>query len=88
MGTVAHAFILSRAQARSLRQPGGRLGVAPCLLVDTYDIEQGIRTAVEVARSGLGAIRIDSGDLDIESRRARALLDELSATGTRIVVTQ
>src|SRR5690606_16094148 len=34
-----------------------------------------------------GAIRIDSGDLAVESRKARALLDELGATETRIIVT-
>jgi nicotinate phosphoribosyltransferase len=55
--------------------------------VDTFDIEQGIRTAVEVAGPGLGAVRIDSGDLAVESRRARALLDSLGATSTRITVT-
>lgn len=88
VGTVAHAFILSHESERAaFASQVAALGVGTTLLVDTYDIEQGIRTAVEVAGSGLGAIRIDSGDLDIESRRARALLDELGATGTRIVVT-
>ncbi len=42
------------------------------LLVDTYDVEQGIRNAVEVAGSELGAVRIDSGDLGREAVRARA----------------
>jgi nicotinate phosphoribosyltransferase len=63
------------------------LGLNTTLLVDTFDTEQGIRHAIEVAGSGLGAIRIDSGDLAEETRWARKLLDQLGATGTRIVVT-
>lgn len=36
---------------------------------------------------GWGGIRIDSGDLADEAWRARALLDALGATGTRVIVT-
>jgi nicotinate phosphoribosyltransferase len=63
------------------------LGAGTTLLVDTYDVDQGIRTAVEVAGTGLGGIRLDSGDLPTLATRARGLLDELGATATRIVVT-
>lgn len=87
-GTAAHAFTLAHAsEAEAFRSQVDALGVGTTLLVDTYDIEQGIRTAVEVAGPGLGAIRIDSGDLAEEAHKARILLDELGATGTRIVVT-
>jgi putative nicotinate phosphoribosyltransferase len=87
-GTAAHAFTLAHAsEAEAFRSQVAALGVGTTLLVDTYDIEQGIRTAVEVAGTGLGAIRIDSGDLAEESHKARVLLDSLGATGTRIVVT-
>jgi nicotinate phosphoribosyltransferase len=40
-----------------------------------------------VAGTSLGAIRIDSGDLVVEASKARALLDRLGATSTRIIVT-
>ena len=87
-GTAAHAFTLSYAHERdAFAAQIQALGPGTTLLVDTYDIEQGIRTAIEVAGTGLGAIRIDSGDLAVESRRARALLDSLGATRTRITVT-
>ncbi|MDX6245185.1 MAG: hypothetical protein QOE76_2908 [Frankiales bacterium] len=87
-GTAAHAFTLSYGQERDAFAAQVRaLGAGTTLLVDTYDIEQGIRTAIEVAGTGLGAIRIDSGDLAVESRRARALLDSLGASQTRITVT-
>lgn len=88
MGTVAHAFILAHGdEEQAFRSQVASQGVDTTLLVDTFDITEGIRTAVAVAGPGLGAVRIDSGDLAEESHRARALLDELGATGTRIVVT-
>ena len=87
-GTAAHAFTLSYAEELEAFVAQVRaLGPGTTLLVDTFDIEQGIRTAIEVAGPDLGAIRIDSGDLAVESRRARALLDSLGATKTRITVT-
>ena len=43
--------------------------------------------AVELAGPDLGAVRIDSGDLPVLARHVRALLDELGATRTRIVLT-
>lgn len=86
-GTSAHAFTLAfSTEAEAFAAQVAALGPATTLLVDTYDVEAGIRTAVEVAGPGLGAIRIDSGDLAAEVRRARALLDDLGARDTKIVV--
>lgn len=62
------------------------LGVGTTLLVDTYDIAEGVANAVEVAGPGLGAVRIDSGDLGVLARQVRTQLDGLGATNTRIVV--
>lgn len=63
------------------------MGESTTLLVDTYDEETAIRKGVELTNGKLGAIRLDSGDLGINARRARKLLDELGATQTKIVVT-
>ena len=88
MGTAAHSFtLLHDSEAAAFQAQIEALGVGTTLLVDTYDIEQGIRTAIEVAGTGLGGIRLDSGDLDEVATEARALLDSLGATGTRITVT-
>jgi nicotinate phosphoribosyltransferase len=46
-----------------------------------------VRLGVEIAGTGLGAVRIDSGDLGILAHEVRAQLDSLGATDTRIVVT-
>lgn len=91
-GTAAHAFTLAHdTEVGAFKSQVAALGVGTTLLVDTYDIPTGIRNAVEVARAagapGPGAIRLDSGDLAEESRKARRLLDELGATQTRITVT-
>jgi nicotinate phosphoribosyltransferase len=88
VGTAAHAFVLAHESERAaFASQVAALGPGTTLLVDTYDIAEGIRTAVEVAGPALGGIRIDSGVLSDEVRRARALLDELGATATRITVT-
>ncbi|MPQ97775.1 nicotinate phosphoribosyltransferase [Modestobacter sp. I12A-02628] len=88
VGTAAHAFTLAHHDEKeAFSSQVAAHGPGTTLLVDTYDIARGIRTAVEVAGPELGAIRIDSGDLDVEARRARVLLDELGATRTRITVT-
>src|ERR671917_142713 len=87
-GTSAHAFtLLHDDEAAAFRAQVAALGVGTTLLVDTYDVDQGIRTAVEAAGPELGAIRLDSGDLPTLAAHARELLDELGATGTRIIVT-
>jgi nicotinate phosphoribosyltransferase len=87
-GTSAHAFtLLHDDEASAFRAQVAALGVGTTLLVDTYDVEQGIRTAIEVAGPELGAIRLDSGDLPSLAAAARAQLDSLGATSTRIIVT-
>ncbi len=86
-GTAAHAFTLLHAtEADAFAAQVAALGVGTTLLVDTYDITQGIATAVKVAGPDLGAIRIDSGDLGVMARAARSQLDDLGATGTKIVL--
>lgn len=82
-GTHAHSWVESfDEEIDSFR------GFAECfpdncvLLVDTYDTNEGIRNAIEIAgemrRAGrrLMGIRIDSGDLAYYSKAARARLDE------------
>jgi len=62
------------------------LGVSTTLLVDTYDVQRGVANAIAAAGTGLGAVRIDSGDLGVLARQARDQLDALGATDTEIVV--
>jgi nicotinate phosphoribosyltransferase len=87
-GTSAHAFVLLFPDERSaFAAQLARAGSGTTLLVDTYDAENAIETAIQVAGTSLEAVRIDSGDLAFEVRRARALLDSLGATTTKVIVT-
>jgi nicotinate phosphoribosyltransferase len=86
-GTCAHAFtLLHDSEHAAFTAQVEALGADTTLLVDTYDITKGIETAIEVAGPELGAIRIDSGDVGVLARQARAQLDSLGAKNTRIVV--
>ena len=88
MGTAAHSWtLLHETEEEAFRSQIDSLGTDTTLLVDTYDIRTGVETAIRVAGTGLGGVRIDSGDLPIVAAEVRAQLDELGATGTRITVT-
>lgn len=91
-GTAAHAFTMLHTgsggpdELAAFRAQVDALGVHTTLLVDTYDVTIGVANAVAAAGTKLGAVRIDSGELGVLARQAREQLDQLGATGTRIVV--
>ena len=88
MGTAAHSFtLLHDTEELAFRSQVDALGVETTLLIDTYDIREGVATAIRVAGTGLGGVRIDSGDLPTVAAAVRTQLDELGATGTKITVT-
>jgi nicotinate phosphoribosyltransferase len=88
LGTAAHAFTLVHDSEReAFEAQVASLGAATTLLVDTYDVTAAVKTAVDVAGTGLDAVRLDSGDLLEQAREVRAQLDALGAVDTRIVVT-
>ncbi|MGP5183865.1 nicotinate phosphoribosyltransferase [Corynebacterium variabile] len=93
-GTSAHAWTLLHTDAdgrpdekAAFKAQIESQGVGTTLLVDTYDIRQGVANAVEVAGTGLGGVRIDSGDLGVLARQVRDQLDALGAYDTKICVT-
>ena len=95
LGTSAHAFTMLHTVAgtdsdaweqAAFRAQVAALGLGTTLLVDTYDVHRGVANAIAAAGTGLGAVRIDSGDLGVLARQARRQLDELGALDTAIVV--
>lgn len=87
-GTAAHAFtLLHESEREAFEAQVASLGADTTLLVDTYDVTEGVRTAVEVAGTSLGGVRLDSGDLVVQASEVREQLDALGATETQIVVT-
>ncbi|WP_442857048.1 nicotinate phosphoribosyltransferase [Arthrobacter sp. YN] len=88
VGTAAHSFTLLHDTEREAFQAQiAAFGPGTSLLVDTYDVEAAVRTAVELAGDKLGAVRLDSGDLIAQAQWVRQLLDDLGNVNTRIVVT-
>lgn len=92
-GTSAHSWTLLHVdedgrpdEKAAFQGQIDSLGVDTTLLVDTFDITKGVENALAVAGTGLGGVRIDSGDLGIVSRRVRKQLDEAGAFNTRIIV--
>lgn len=95
LGTSAHAFTMLHTgdgpttddwEQSAFRAQVAALGVSTTLLVDTYDVQRGVSNAIAAAGTGLGAVRIDSGDLGVLARQVRDQLDALGANRTRIVV--
>ncbi len=88
MGTAAHAFtLLHNNEADAFKAQVETFGTGTTLLVDTYNTDEGVRKAIEIAGTSLGGVRIDSGDLGVEVTRVRKLLNSLGATNTKITVT-
>ncbi|WP_434970211.1 nicotinate phosphoribosyltransferase [Microbacterium sp. bgisy207] len=88
MGTAAHSWtLLHDTEADAFRAQVQALGEQTTLLIDTYDIPTGVATAIAVAGTRLGGVRIDSGDLPAVAAQVRRQLDDLGARDTRITVT-
>jgi len=88
IGTAAHAFtLLHDDEEAAFAAQVASAGPGTTLLVDTYDVRRGVERAVAAAGTGLGAVRLDSGDLGVLAQEVRAQLDGLGARDTKIVVT-
>jgi nicotinate phosphoribosyltransferase len=89
-GTMAHSFIEAfGSEKQAFTAFAEDFPAKTMFLVDTYDTVEGIRTAIEVARTlslpGPVAVRLDSGDLGALAHAARAMLDDAGLTGARIL---
>lgn len=85
-GTMAHSWVQAFPDEASAFAAFARtFGGSSTLLVDTYDTLEGVRRAAAI-EPPIPAIRIDSGDLDDLTRRARAILDENNRSSVKIMV--
>lgn len=87
-GTHAHAFVLAFPSELEAFRAWCATHDNTALLVDTYDIERGIRNVITVAKETgkVRAIRLDSGDFDAGSRLARFILDQNGLQDVKIIV--
>ncbi|MDO4437025.1 MAG: nicotinate phosphoribosyltransferase [Coriobacteriaceae bacterium] len=92
-GTHAHSWVLSfPTELEAFRAFAASSPKNCTLLVDTYDVREGVQNAItvakemEVAGERLAGIRIDSGDLARLSAYARTRFDEEGLGYVKIVV--
>ncbi|SCK39593.1 nicotinate phosphoribosyltransferase [Streptomyces sp. WMMB 714] len=91
VGTMAHSYVEAFGSEETAFRAFSRAHPGPVTyLVDTYDTEEGVRTAARVLKSlGLGAgsaVRLDSGDLGALAVRSRRILDAAGLPEVQIVV--
>ena len=84
MGTMAHSWVQAFASEAESFAAFSRVFPGATLLVDTYDVSEGVRLAAQIEPT-VGAIRIDSGDLLAMSREARGILNAADRRGVKIV---
>jgi nicotinate phosphoribosyltransferase len=92
MGTHAHSWVMTfNSELEAFAAFARAMPCNSIFLVDTYDTQQGIRHAIEVAKElrkhghQFSGIRLDSGDLALLSITARRLLDEAGFPDAKIV---
>ena len=92
-GTHAHSWVMAFPDELTAFRAFAESFPTNCvLLVDTYDIEQGLRNAItvglEMKERGerLVGVRIDSGDLAWYAKLARKMLDEAGLTDCGVVL--
>lgn len=92
-GTHGHSWVMAFPDELSAFRAYAQSFPNNCvLLVDTYDVEQGVRNAItvglEMRQRGqrLMGIRIDSGDLSWLAKMARSMLDEAGLSDCGIVL--
>lgn len=92
-GTHAHSWVMAfLTELDAFRAFAKSSPKNCCLLLDTYDVRQGIKNAIicakemEAAGERLAAVRIDSGDLAKLSKEARAAFDEAGLPYVKISV--
>ncbi len=92
-GTMAHSFIEAYDdEAVAFEQFARARPDQVVLLIDTYDVERAAHRVVEVARRvasdgiTIAGVRIDSGDLVIQARLVREILDRGGLNATTIFV--
>lgn len=85
VGTMAHSWVQAFASEQAAFAAfAAAFPDRPTLLVDTYDVEAGVRAAATLLPRP-GAIRIDSGDLGELAHRSRTILDAAGRSEVQII---
>ena len=85
-GTAAHSWTMAfPSEIEAFKSYYQVFPESTILLIDTYNIDNGARNAVKTGR-GIRGVRIDSGDLAVESSKVRKILDDAGMKDVTIVV--
>jgi len=91
-GTHAHSFVLAfDSELDAFRAYAQTFPENATLLIDTYDVMQGAKNAVTVAREmenrgeKLSGVRLDSGDFIEQSKAVRKMLDDANLGYVKII---
>jgi nicotinate phosphoribosyltransferase len=83
-GTVAHSFVMSyEDEGEAFRRFSELYPENSILLIDTYDSRRAIEKIVAMGLKPSG-VRLDSGDLAVQSKMAREMLDRAGLRETKI----
>lgn len=93
-GTIPHAIVQAFPNEESAFREVAATFPNYTLLIDTYDVDQGIDNAIEAARNeaatgsghNLTAVRIDSGDLGEWAKLVRSRLDAAKMPDVKVLV--
>jgi nicotinate phosphoribosyltransferase len=92
-GTMAHSYVMAfESEEEAFRSFCLDFPTSAVLLIDTFDVEEGARRAVRVAKElapqgvKLRGLRIDSGELAPLTRSVRKILDEGGLEDVSIVL--
>ena len=92
-GTMAHSYVMAfEDELQAFRSFCRDFPTSAVLLIDTFDVEEGARNAVRVARElapdgiRILGVRIDSGALGPLTRSVRKILDEAGLEDVSIVL--
>ena len=92
-GTMAHSYVMAfEDEVEAFRAFVRDFPDRAVLLIDTFDVEEGARRAVEVFKeldvAGVKSrgVRIDSGDLAVLAGSVRRILDEAGLVDVKIMV--
>jgi nicotinate phosphoribosyltransferase len=91
-GTIPHALVQLFDDERAAFGAVAEAQDGYTFLLDTYDVRRAIHTAIDVAREAhartghrLAAVRLDSGDIDADSRYVRGVLDDAGMRDVRVL---
>ena len=91
-GTIPHALVQVFEDERTAFAAVAAAQDRYTILLDTYDVRRAIHTVIETAQAAkaqfshsLAAVRLDSGDVDADSRYVRGVLDGAGLTEVRVL---